>query len=168
MNEVTRRTFLKTVATVGAGLFATDRLGISFAGFLARGAALPHGPVWLLPLSVGLAAAGIVAAWLVYQRGWPSPDTLAAACGPWRRAAEQGYGLDTAYAWLYRQVLLGGAGAVGWVDRYLVDGVVNVASAWTLRAGAGLRRIQTGRAQDYLYGVTAGFLLLLVLWELWP
>jgi NADH-quinone oxidoreductase subunit L len=156
------------VATLGAGLFATDRLGISFAAFLARGAALPHGPAWLLPLSVGLAAAGIVAAWFVYQRAWPSPDTLAAACGPWRRAAEQGYGLDAAYAWLYRQVLLGGAGAVGWVDRYLVDGMVNVASAWTLRAGAELRRMQTGRAQDYLYGVTAGFLLLLVLWELWP
>jgi NADH-quinone oxidoreductase subunit L len=155
------------LASLGAGLVAGDRLGIPFAAFLARGTALPHGPAWLLPLSVGLAASGILGAWLVYQRGWPSPEALAAAGGPWRRAAEQGYGLDAAYAWVYRQVLLGGAGAVGWADRYLVDGVVNVASAWTLRAGAGLRRMQTGRAQDYLYGVTAGFLLLLVLWELW-
>ena len=44
---------------------------------------------------------------------------------------------------------------------------VNVASAWTLRAGDLLRRLQTGRAQDYLYAVTAGFLLVLVLWRLW-
>jgi hypothetical protein len=42
-----------------------------------------------------------------------------------------------------------------------------VASAFTLRAGADLRQLQTGRAQDYLYGVTAGLLLVLVLWRLW-
>jgi hypothetical protein len=49
----------------------------------------------------------------------------------------------------------------------MVDGLVNVASAATLRAGAELRRIQTGRAQDYLYGVTAGVLVVLVVWRWW-
>jgi hypothetical protein len=64
-------------------------------------------------------------------------------------------------------VVLAFARGVGWIDRYVVDGLVNAASAATLRAGADLRRIQTGRAQDYLYGVTAGLLLVLVLWRLW-
>jgi hypothetical protein len=32
----------------------------------------------------------------------------------------------------------------------------------TLRAGDTLRRIQTGQAQDYVYGVALGVLLLLV------
>ena len=77
---------------------------------------------------------------------------------------EVGYGLDLVYAALYHGALLRGARVVGWIDRYLVDGVVNLASAWTLRGGASLRTIQTGRAQDYLYGVTAGFVLLLILW----
>ena len=36
-------------------------------------------------------------------------------------------------------------GCIGWVDRYLVDGVLNVLSAWTLTAGDRLRRIQTGQ-----------------------
>jgi hypothetical protein len=49
----------------------------------------------------------------------------------------------------------------------VVDGLVNAASAATLRAGMDLRRLQTGRAQDYLYGVTAGLLLVLVFWRLW-
>ena len=48
---------------------------------------------------------------------------------------------------------------VGWVDRYLVDGVLNVVSAWTLDAGDDLRTMQTGRAQDYVYGVAVGLLV---------
>jgi NADH:ubiquinone oxidoreductase subunit 5 (subunit L)/multisubunit Na+/H+ antiporter MnhA subunit len=59
-------------------------------------------------------------------------------------------------------VLLGLSSIVGWVDRYLVDGLLNVLSAGTLRAGDVLRRVQTGQAQDYVYGVALGVLLLLV------
>jgi uncharacterized YccA/Bax inhibitor family protein len=43
-----------------------------------------------------------------------------------------------------------------------VDGVLNVLSAWTLRAGDLLRRIQSGRPQDYVYGVAFGLLALIV------
>jgi hypothetical protein len=44
-----------------------------------------------------------------------------------------------------------------------VDGVLNLISAWTLDAGARLRLIQTGRAQDYVYGIGVG-VLILILW----
>ena len=144
-------------------------LGQTFPEYLggARGAALPHGPGWLTPVSVGLALAGLVLAWLVYQREAVSADALARALGPLPAWAAQGYGLDALYTALYRGAVLALGRLVGWIDRYLVDGVVNVASAATLRAGAELRRLQTGRAQDYLYGVTAGLLLILVFWRLW-
>ena len=56
---------------------------------------------------------------------------------------------------------------VGWIDRYLVDGVLNVASALTLRGGDALRRIQSGVPQDYVYGVAFGVLLLVVWARLW-
>jgi len=56
---------------------------------------------------------------------------------------------------------------VGWVDRYLVDGVLNMLSAFTLMAGDRLRLLQSGRAQDYVYGIALGVLLLLV-WVRWP
>ncbi len=154
------------VASAAAGVLATDRLGLSFARFVAEdpGAALPEGPAWLTALSVGLATMGIAGAWLVYQREALPAAALARAFGPLARAAAQGHGLDAAYAAVYRRALLGGARAAGWMDRYLVDGVVNAVSAGTLRSGARLRRIQTGRAQDYLYGVAAGLLLLVLLW----
>jgi hypothetical protein len=47
-----------------------------------------------------------------------------------------------------------------------VDGVLNALSAWTLTAGDDVRGIQTGRAQDYVYGVAVG-LLVLLLWVRW-
>ena len=44
-----------------------------------------------------------------------------------------------------------------------MDGLLNVVSAWTLRAGDRLRRLQTGLPQDYVYGVALGALILFVL-----
>jgi hypothetical protein len=41
--------------------------------------------------------------------------------------------------------------------------VLNVVSSWTLTAGDDLRQIQTGRAQDYVYGIAVG-LLVLIIW----
>ena len=78
-----------------------------------------------------------------------------------------GSGSTTLFAGLYRGVLLGFSRIIGWLDRYLVDGIVNVLSAWTLDAGDRLRRIQSGQPQDYVYGVAIGLLLLLV-WIQWP
>ena len=68
---------------------------------------------------------------------------------------------------LYRGILLGFARLVGWIDRYIVDGLLNVFSAWTLRAGDALRRIQSGKAQDYVYGVAFGFLALIIWSQFW-
>ncbi len=143
--------------TVGVGLF--------FA--LGGGAAdETHGPTWLMWLSIGLAVAGILFAWIIYQRRAIDPGRLAATFGVLDLAARRKFWLDDLYGGLYRGAVLALSRTVGWVDRYLVDGVVNVASAWTLRGGDELRRIQTGRAQDYLYGIALGFLLLIV-WSSW-
>ncbi len=157
------------VFSVAGGVLATERLGLSLAQYVAEDvqAALPHGPGWLTPLSVGLAVAGIGGAWAVYHRELVSAEALRRAFGPLAVAAERGYWLDAVYAAAYRAVVRGLARVVAWIDRYLVDGLVNVASAWTLQAGATLRRMQTGHAQDYLYGVAAGVLLLVVLWNVW-
>ena len=49
------------------------------------------------------------------------------------------------------------------IDRYIVDGVVNVLSAWTVMGAGRLRRMQTGRVQDYVFGVAVGMVALLIL-----
>jgi NADH-quinone oxidoreductase subunit L len=127
-----------------------------------------EGPGWLPAFSLTLAGAGILLAWAMYQRALVDPARVAAVLRPIDWMARRRYGLDALYAGLYRGILLGFARLIGWIDRYLVDGVLNVVSAWTLRAGDRLRRLQTGQPQDYVYGVAFGALLLFVLahWRL--
>ncbi len=161
--------WLLAVLSIAGTALGGAVVGLTFPEFLRGdpGAALPHGPGWLTPFSVGLALAGLLLAWLVYQRRAVSVRALTRGLGPLPAWAAQGYGLDALYVAVYQGAVLALGRLVGWIDRYVVDGLVNVASAATLRAGADLRQLQTGRAQDYLYGVTAGVLLLLVLWRLW-
>ncbi|PYO19551.1 MAG: NADH-quinone oxidoreductase subunit L [Candidatus Rokuibacteriota bacterium] len=127
-----------------------------------------HGPGWLAPLSVAAALGGIALAWAAYQRGAVDPGRLAATfpLSVIDVLARRRYGLDGLYAGLYRGFILGLSRLIGWIDRYLVDGVLNFVSASTLRGGDLLRRIQSGHAQDYVYGVAFGVLLLLV-WSQW-
>jgi NADH-quinone oxidoreductase subunit L len=125
----------------------------------------PHGgfeaPGWLTPSAIAVALGGILVAFLTYQRETISADALASAFAPIRTAALRKFWLDDIYVAIYRHVLLAFARAVGWIDRYLVDGVLNVISAWTLDAGDRLRRVQTGKVQDYVWAVGLGLLALL-------
>jgi NAD(P)H-quinone oxidoreductase subunit 5 len=81
--------------------------------------------------------------------------------GPIRYAALKGFWVDDAFVFVYRVAVLAFSRIIGWTDRYVVDGVVNAVSAWTVMGGAGLRRIQTGRVQDYVVGVVVGVIALL-------
>ena len=58
----------------------------------------------------------------------------------------------------WRQALLPFAGGIGWTDRYVVDGLVNLSGYLTLKGAGSLRKLQTGRAQDYVLAVIAGVL----------
>jgi NADH-quinone oxidoreductase subunit L len=118
-------------------------------------------PGWLTPAAVAVALAGIGLAWLTYQQRTISAETLASAFAPIRTAALRKFWLDDIFVAIYRSVLLVFARAIGWTDRYLVDGVLNAVSAWTLEAGDGLRRMQTGKVQDYVWAVGLGLLALL-------
>ena len=135
---------------------------------------------WLTPTAIVVALAGIASAYLVYQRRAISADSLAAIFAPVRAAALRRFWIDDIFTFVYRGLMLQLAKLVGWVDRYLVDGILNVLSAWTLSAGDGLRRLQSGRAQDYVSFVALGVLFVLtvrplmdlviglLVWVRWP
>ncbi len=120
-------------------------------------------PGWLTPVAITVALSGILMAWLTYQRQTISADSLASAFGPIRKAALAKFWIDDIFEGLYRRGLLAFARIIGWTDRYIVDGVLNVISAWTLEGGDALRRVQTGRVGDYIFALAAG-LVVLMLW----
>ncbi len=123
-------------------------------------------PGWITPFAILLALGGILLAWLTYERRAIDAERLSEALALIRDAAQNRFWLDDAFLVLYRVGLLGAARLVGWFDRYVVDGIVNLLSAWTLTTGDRLRRIQSGQPQDYVYGVALGVLLLIV-WFHW-
>ena len=164
---------LLTVASASGAVGAYTTLGgAATAGFFVGGEpaaanaeqALPPG--WLTPAAVGVGLAGILLAWLTYQTQTISATGLASAFGPIRFAAIRKFWIDDLFEAVYDFVLLGFARIVGWIDRYIVDGVLNLLSDWTVQAGDELRGIQTGRPQDYVYGVATGVLVLVLLMRL--
>jgi NADH-quinone oxidoreductase subunit L len=149
------------VLSLGAGVYST--LTGNFLHLIPES---EHAPGWLMPAAVGVAVAGIGLAWLVYQRRTIDATRLAAVFAPIRYAAMRKFWIDDIYEGVLAFALLAFSRLIGWLDRYLVDGVLNVVSVWTVSSGNLLRTVQTGRAQDYVYGVAVG-LLILILWMRW-
>jgi NADH-quinone oxidoreductase subunit L len=152
--------------SLAVGVYSTAAGRVLQFGPGAEGAGEHVAPAWLTPAAVGVAIAGIALAWLVYQRRTIDAGKLAAVFGPIRYAALHKFWIDDIYEGILAFALLAFSRIIGWVDRYLVDGVLNVVSAWTVSTGDLLRTVQTGRAQDYVYGVAVG-LLILLLWMRW-
>jgi len=152
--------------SLAVGVYSTAAGRVLQFGPGAESAAEHVAPAWLTPAAVGVAIAGIALAWLVYQRRTIDAGKLAAAFGPIRTAALHKFWIDDIYEGILAFALLAFSRIIGWLDRYLVDGVLNVVSAWTVSTGDLLRTVQTGRAQDYVYGVAVG-LLILLLWIRW-
>ena len=115
---------------------------------------------------MAVAFSGIGLAWLTYQRRLIDAEMLARMFGPIRRAALAKFWFDDIALALLSRRSPGLSAVVGWLDRYIVDGFLNVVSAWTVDAGDGLRRVQTGKVQDYVYGVAVGVIAML-LWMGW-
>jgi NADH-quinone oxidoreductase subunit L len=140
-------------------------IGIGFA--VKHPEAEFHAPGWLTGLAVAVAVGGIALAWLTYQKRAIDAQRLSNAFALIRDAATEKFWLDDLFLAIYRDVILRFSRIIGWIDRYLVDGIVNLLSSWTLRFGDWLRGMQSGLPQDYVYGVALG-VLLLIIWSRWP
>jgi NADH-quinone oxidoreductase subunit L len=97
-----------------------------------------------------LALIGLAAAVAVFGRGGTAP--LAATL----ERLDAYSAVDRFWAFAYRKGLLASSAVLGWVDRYVVDGLINLTGWSSIEAGAWVRRFQTGRVRDYALAVAAG------------
>jgi NADH-quinone oxidoreductase subunit L len=76
------------------------------------------------------------------------------------RASLNKWWFDELYHLLF--IVIGGriAAAMWWFDREVVDGTVNDVGRVTVGAGRGLRRVQTGRVQNYALGIALGLIVM--------
>jgi NADH-quinone oxidoreductase subunit L len=125
----------------------------------------------LILASVAVAAVGIVVAWRFFgveipaiglrRRADPEAVRAASARAPFLyRASLNKWWFDELNDLLF--IRWGGrvAAAAWWFDRTIVDGAVNGIGAATTDAGRGLRRVQTGRVQNYALGIALGLLVM--------
>jgi len=122
-------------------------------------------PIFVPILGTAAAAAGLAIAWAAYQRGALDPGAVRRAAHPIVTVLERRFYVDDVFEAGYRVVYLGVSSAVGWFDRYVVDGVVNAVTWGTWILAGRLRTLQSGRVQDALYFVAGG--LLLLAWLAW-
>jgi NADH-quinone oxidoreductase subunit L len=122
----------------------------------------------LILVSVAVATLGLVAGIALFgffgRRGRQATvDRIASANRATRflyRASLNKWWFDELNHLLF--IVIGGrlAAFAWWFDRTIVDGTVNGVGALTRGAGGGLRRVQTGRVQNYALGIAIGLIVM--------
>jgi NADH-quinone oxidoreductase subunit L len=123
----------------------------------------------LLGASVAVAVIGVVAAWRLFGvnlgglRWRPDPERvrgLAARAPFLYRASLNKWWFDDLYHLLF--IVIGGriAAFLWWFDRRVIDDTVNDIATTTVEAGTSLRRVQTGRVQNYALGIAVGLIVM--------
>ncbi len=155
----------------------------AFVHFAEPGKALEF--VFML-ISVGVATVGwLFAAWLYRSGENPAPALWLARYAGIHRVVFNKYYVDEIYAatvvragmvikdlayWFDQNVIDRAVNFAAWIvrfvanvdgaiDKYLVDGLVNLVAELTLAFGRGFRKLQTGRLENYLVGALAGALV---------
>ncbi|MCK6447650.1 MAG: NADH-quinone oxidoreductase subunit L [Planctomycetes bacterium] len=114
--------------------------------------------VGLTPIvASAMALAGLLASIAVYGRNRDA--RVAGAIEGLDRASA----VDRLWELGYRRALLGVSSVLGWIDRYVIDGLMNFTGYTTIEAGAAVRGAQTGRMRHYLVAVVLGAVLVAVM-----
>ena len=161
------------------GIHATGLLASWLEPVFARGAELLGRPEaafeifgidgGLLLGSIFVAAVGMVGAWRLFGaelgriRWRPDPErvrSLTARAPFLYRASLNKWWFDDLNHLLF--IVIGGrvAAFFWWFDRRVVDDTVNDIATTTVGAGKELRRVQTGRVQNYALGIAVGLIVM--------
>lgn len=135
---------LTVLAIIGG--YAGSELGALWGGTIG----FHWTPIGIAAAIVGFAGVGY--GYLLYGKGVNGPNLEGL-----RETILSGP-IDRFWHATWRRGLLPTAKSIAWTDRYVVDGAVNWFGWAAIRGGEALRRIQTGRAQDYAVAVIAGVL----------
>lgn len=160
--------YLLAIAAVGIGLV----LGPThwYAGYLHHTPGLPHaeehGLDWLMMgVSTVVALAGIGGAYAVYGKNRSIAERLQRLFGPLYDVSQQGLYLDAIDEALVVKPMRSWANTLEFLDREVVDRLVDACGAIPGLIGSAIRPIQDGILQNYaammLLGVLAGLFLVL-------
>jgi NADH-quinone oxidoreductase subunit L len=115
------------------------------------------GPILLAVLGIGTAA------WL-YARENSKPQRMADALSGIYRAAYRKFYIDEIYLFITKKIIFNMIGRpAAWIDRNVVDGMMNLSGTVTENLSETVRPVQSGKLQQYAVYFFAGVLVFVVL-----
>jgi NADH-quinone oxidoreductase subunit L len=113
---------------------------------------------------VALEAAGIGVAYALFKNPSDKPVAMAAKLGGLYRSARQKFYMDEVYIFITKKVIFKGIGQpAAWIDKHIIDGLMNGLASVTAKLSHWIRGIQSGSVQDYALYFWGGILTLTLL-----
>ena len=125
---------------------------IPFGNFVSSdGKVLPtefHLQFSIAPVALGFA--GIFFAMAMYKKPTATPDKIAASLSGLYRAAYHKFYIDELYLFITKKILINLIGRpAAWFDKNIVDGMVNATGTGTQLISEKIKRMQSGKVQQY-------------------
>ena len=99
---------------------------------------------------VALALIGIGMAGYLYRKESNRPQKAAVLFGGLYRFAYHKFYIDEVYSFITKKIIFNLIGRpAAWIDRNIVDGLMNLVAGVTARIAAGIKGFQSGKVQDY-------------------
>ncbi len=152
-------------------------IGAALAGFIPFGkfvstdgaplASHFHLQFSIAPVALGLA--GIFTAMWLYKKQNDRPARLSASLGSVYNAAYHKFYIDEIYLFVTKKILFNLVGRpAAWFDRNVVDGMVNLTGNTTQFVSEKIKKLQSGKVQQYaIYFLAAAILLAVVFIYAW-
>lgn len=115
----------------------------------------------VLPVALGLS--GITLAFILYKNQNERPAKIAAAFGALYKAAYRKFYIDELYLFVTRTLLFNGiARPAAWIDKNIVDELVNTTGESTQWISERIKKVQSGKVQQYALLFLAGLVMIIV------
>lgn len=153
-------------------------MGAALSGFIPFGKFIssdgnPLTTVFHLSFSIApvlLGVIGILSAMWLYKKQNDKPERVATSFGSLYKAAYHKFYIDEAYQFITKKIIFNVVGRpAAWLDRNVVDGLVNFTGKVTEVVSAGIKKLQSGKVQQYglyfLAGAIGLAVLFLYIWK---
>ena len=147
--------FLAIMSVVGGYIHFSEYVTVDHQPFEA------HLNYPLAAIAVGVGFIGILLAFLFYRKPSGLPDKVSTSFGLLYRWAFDKFYFDELYLFVTKEIIFKRISApFAWFDRHIVDGTMNLIGNSTVAGSEKIKKIQSGRVQDYAFGFIAGAVVL--------
>jgi NADH-quinone oxidoreductase subunit L len=146
--------------------FVNTPFGFGLESFLTEGLNVgkqAHGETWLIFYSIAIAGAGILLSYLIYYKGTISEDYFPNMMPRVHKLLLNKYYMDELYMVVFVRPTVNLGKFLWSIDRFIIDGIVNLFGYCAKGTGFVISRQQTGQLQTYgLVSVVGGIAVMVL------